>query len=93
MLHKKERKEKDHSKIFILHERWVSFILKDFHNIIDNFTFIIIYNIVQHHLNDLTSFFSTSFQVTYAKIMIIVIKYDVRIELQIKFLKKKSFLK
>ncbi len=69
MLHEEERKEKDYSEIFILHECWVSFILKNSHNIIANFTFIIIYNIVQHHLSDLTSFFSTSFQVTYVKIM------------------------
>ncbi len=71
MLHEEERREKDHSKILISHERWVSFVLRDFHNIIDNLTFIIIYNIVQHHLSDLTSLFSTFFQVTHAKIMTI----------------------
>ncbi len=71
-MHEEERKERDHSEIFIPHERWVSFVSKNFHNIINNFTFIIIYNIVQHHLSDLTSLFSTSFQVTHAKIIITI---------------------
>ncbi len=62
MLHEEERKERDHSEILISHERWVSFISRDSHNITDNLTSIIIYNIVQHHLSDLTSLFSTSFK-------------------------------
>ncbi len=62
MLHEEKRKERDHSDVLILHERWVSFVSRDFHNITDNLTSIIIYNIVQHHLSDLTSFFSTSFE-------------------------------
>ncbi len=61
MLHEEERKERDHSEIFISHERWVLSVSKNSHNIIDNLTSIIIYNIVQHHLSDLTSLFSTSF--------------------------------
>ena len=69
MLHEEERKERDYSEILISHERWISFVSRDFHNITDNLTSIIIYNIVQHHLSDLTSLFSTFFQVTHAKIM------------------------
>ncbi len=77
MLHEEERKERDHSEILILHERWVSFVSRDFHNITDNLTSIIIYNIVQHHLSDLTSLFPTSFQVTHAKIMTIDFLFEV----------------
>ncbi len=62
MLHEEERKEKDHSEILISHECWVSFVSRSLHNITDNLTSIIIYNIVQHHLSDLTSLFSTSFK-------------------------------
>ncbi len=62
MLHEEERKEKDHSEILILHERWVSSVSKNLYNIIDNLTSIIIYNIVQHHLSDLTFLFSTFFK-------------------------------
>ncbi len=78
MLHEEERKEKDHSKILISHKRWVSFVSRDSHNITDNFTSIIIYNIVQHHLSDLTYLFSTSFQVTHAKIMTINFLFEVK---------------
>ncbi len=78
MLHEEERKKKDHSEIFISHECWVSFVSRDFHNIIDNLTSIIIYNIVQHHLSDLTSLFSTSFQVTHVKIMTINSLFEVK---------------
>ena len=77
MLHEEERKERDYSEILISHERWISFVSRDFHNITDNFTFIIIYNIVQHHLSDLTSLFSTFFQVTHAKIMTIDFLFEV----------------
>ncbi len=69
MLHEEERKERNHSEILILHECWISFISRNFHNITDNLTLIIIYNIVQHHLSDLTSLFPTFFQVTHVKIM------------------------
>ena len=77
MLHEEERKERNHSKIFISYEHWVSFVSRSSHNIIANFTFIIIYNIVQHHLSYLTSFFSTSFQVIHAKIMTINSLFEV----------------
>ncbi len=77
MLHEEKRKEKNYSEIFIPHECWVSFISRDFHNITDNLTSIIIYNIVQHHLSDLTFLFPTSFQVTHAKIMTIDFLFEV----------------
>ena len=76
-MHEEERKERDHSEILISHERWVSFVSRDFHNITDNLMSIIIYNIVQHHLSDLTSLFPTSFQVTHAKIMTIDSLFEV----------------
>ncbi len=77
-MHEEERKERDHSEILISHKRWVSFVSRDFHNITDNLTSIIIYNIVQHHLSDLTSLFSTFFQVTHAKIMTIDFLFEVK---------------
>ena len=77
MLHEEERKERDHSEILISHKRWVSFVSKNSHNITDNLMSIIIYNIVQHHLSDLTSLFSTSFWVTHAKIMTIDFLFEV----------------
>ena len=77
-MHEEERKERDHSEILIFHERWVSFVSRNSHNITDNLTFIIIYNIVQHHLSDLTSLFPTSFQVTHAKIVTIDFLFEVK---------------
>ncbi len=56
------RAEWNHSEILILHERWVPFVSGGPHNITDNLTPIIIYNIVQHHLSDLTPLFPTSFE-------------------------------